>query len=260
MLRFISELERQQSNQLSITKIQRRIDRDYDFLRSCDLPGSIPILRIWNNPDCLVVGKQVRRWTGYEEARSKCERQGWTVFERATGGTIVPHYSGVLNVSYISPNIGPRKSFDEAYDHFCSPIVRALSSLGVAANVGAIPGSYCDGDSNITVSERKIVGTAQRWKRSKSRHDLHHVLVHGSLNLFDAPKGVAAVNTFLKSIKDQKSPHTISADAHTDLATEIEVSHSATNMNKSDQLDRLISQLRYEFERDASAFLQRTNA
>lgn len=37
--------------------------------------------------------------------------------------------------------------------------------LGIATTVGDTPGSYCDGDYNLNIAGKKVVGTAQRILR-----------------------------------------------------------------------------------------------
>lgn len=54
---------------------------------------------------------------------------------------------------------------------------RALGDLGSIMTAGPTPGSFCDGDWNLSIAGKKVVGTAQRWRpigAGRSR-----VLAHG---------------------------------------------------------------------------------
>ena len=198
---------------------QSAIDRDLELLLQASEDFQSPILRCWKNQQCLVIGKQVTRWPGFEQAAKVMATQGWPVIVRATGGTVVPHYDGVLNVSYIYPVFSTAKSFHQAYKKLCVPLIAALNESGVYASTGPAPGAYCDGEFNIIVDNCKLAGTAQRWKKIRDQRvaEGNLALVHASLNLANSEIGVAAVQKFFSLMDGRHTNTEIDEKAHTDL-------------------------------------------
>lgn len=200
---------------------QSMIDRDYELLGELANNVSDPITRIWTNRQCLVVGRQVSRWQGYDAACGKMTQEGWPVIRRATGGTIVPHYEGVLNVSLLYPVMGNRKSYVEQYLALCTPIIAVLKEMGIKADIGPVTGAYCNGEFNVAIDGKKVAGTAQRWKKiiDPSWPNANVVLVHACINIADYMVGVNAVNNFIGEMLTSKKRSQISATAHTDIET-----------------------------------------
>ena len=64
----------------------------------------------------------------------------------------------------------------------------AFAQLGIAAEATPVQGSFCDGDYNLAVEGRKIVGTAQRWR---GRTCLIHALLLTDLDLAPAVAALA---------------------------------------------------------------------
>lgn len=92
---------------------------------------------------------------------------GYPVVIRDSGGDVVPQLPGVLNVALsfaIPQQPGRPFSVDSGYDILCQPLSRWLRDQGLAADIGAVAGAFCDGRFNVTVGGRKIAGTAQRWR------------------------------------------------------------------------------------------------
>lgn len=85
---------------------------------------------------------------------------------RASGGGVVPQGPGVWNLSLAWPAPGAVPTHTDAvYRGLCSTLATALARLGVAASPQAVEGSFCDGRYNLAVQGRKLVGTAQAWRR-----------------------------------------------------------------------------------------------
>ncbi|MGB6228698.1 MAG: hypothetical protein WBF53_01055 [Litorimonas sp.] len=97
---------------------------------------------------------------------------------RGTGGTAVPQGPGTINISVLSRH--PRHpGIRETYEALCGALIRGFAAMGLDTRTGARPGSFCDGDHNLLLEGRKLVGTAQRWALAAdgSAVCLHHCVV-----------------------------------------------------------------------------------
>ncbi len=72
----------------------------------------------------------------------------------------------MINVSYLT--VWPANTpyhIQTAYQYFCTILQSFFHQLGIATTVGDTPGSYCDGDYNLNIAGKKVVGTAQKILR-----------------------------------------------------------------------------------------------
>lgn len=138
----------------------------------------------------LTLPERFSRNDRFSEASDRMKRLGWPVSTRRTGGGITPQGPGVINVA-VAFQVPPKdaKSVPETYAAICDPLIHASATMGVSAVPGSVQGSFCDGEFNLEVGGRKLVGTAQRWRGA---HVLCHALVLIDLDL---PKAVQAAQT-----------------------------------------------------------------
>lgn len=142
---------------------------------SSELP---PTLCLKQDPQCLVVTRREARMEGFERACEILKREGWPVVVRASGGSCVPQGLGMLNLSIIHPRINGW-NLDDGYLLLCDLLARLLTSYGIEAETGEVPGSFCDGRYNLQIGGKKLVGTAQRWAGG-NRHQAA-ILAHACL-------------------------------------------------------------------------------
>ena len=64
---------------------------------------------------------------------------------------------------------------DTIYRALCGALAGAFARLGLEASPQPVEGSFCDGRYNLAVHGRKLVGTAQAWRRVRG---LPLVLAH----------------------------------------------------------------------------------
>lgn len=81
----------------------------------------------------------------------------------------MPLGPGLLNLSLVwradaAAGAAPRNP-EAVYHALCGKLADALARLGIAAAPQAVQGSFCDGRFNLAVAGRKLVGTAQSWRR-----------------------------------------------------------------------------------------------
>ena len=164
------------------------------------------LYRVWANTQCLVVTRREERLPTFAAAAHASAARGWPVVVRDSGGTTVPHAPGTLLLTLLLPRrrtedtpiSEPRA--DEVFTLLCEPVIEAMARLGVTATYGAVPNSFCDGRFNLVVDNRKIAGTAQRWRGGLPRYPVRDGFIMAHLALYvDADMHVAthAVNNFL---------------------------------------------------------------
>ncbi|HMN20497.1 MAG TPA: lipoate--protein ligase family protein [Ottowia sp.] len=149
-----------------------------------------PVAQLWSTRQCLVVPRSYRQFTGYEAARADFGARGCPVFERPSGGGLVPLGPGFLTLSLAYPLPGPPGQWMEAvYLHLCRLLQQALRGFGMETHWQAVSGSFCDGRFNLASGTpnqaRKIAGTAQYWRRLPASAEpgapSHAVLAHAVL-------------------------------------------------------------------------------
>ena len=146
----------------------------------------------------LVAPRAYRTRTGFDAAARASAARGWPVFLRPTGGGIVPQGRGVVNLA-ISFRPPRNYSIEDAYKLLTGAIRDGLGTPGQTLVPGDTPGSFCDGDWNLSFGGRKIVGTAQKWR--PVRGDRPRVLAHAMiLNTGDVTPGARAVSALHRDI------------------------------------------------------------
>lgn len=144
---------------------------------------------------CLVLPERYSRTETYPQAARTCATAGWPVSTRKTGGGITPQGPGVLNVA-LAFTVAPPKGRDirGSYAEITEPLSEAFQTLGIASSAQPVEGSFCDGDYNLAVAGRKIVGTAQRWRGNTC---LAHALILTDIDLAPAVTAVQQLATAL---------------------------------------------------------------
>jgi lipoate-protein ligase A len=149
---------------------------------------------MWETDQCLVAPASMRCRIDGTVGASKSAQAGWPVHYRRSGGGVTPQGPGVINVSIAyALRPGKKPSIEGSYRSICAPIVNALAVFGLAASMGPVTGSFCDGSHNVIVAGRKLAGTAQRWKSGVNGGIA--VLAH-ALILIETPsdRTMAAIN------------------------------------------------------------------
>jgi len=119
---------------------------------------------LWTAPTGIVVPRRYAALPGWAAAAADA-RHG-EVQVRASGGGLVPQGPGLWNLSLAWPAPGAMPTGTDAiYRDLCAALTAALARLGVDAAPQPVAGSFCDGRYNLAVGGRKLVGTAQAWRR-----------------------------------------------------------------------------------------------
>lgn len=165
-------------------------------------------------------------WTapvGLVVPRRQALQPGWAALDkralqlRASGGGLVPQGPGIWNLSLVWPASGAAADGLQAvYAALCGELASAFARLGVRAEPGDVPGSFCDGRWNLAIDGRKFVGTAQAWTRV---HGRTLVLAHAVIVVDADPALLSArCNAFEQALG---STQRYRAEALTSLAREL---------------------------------------
>ena len=121
---------------------------------------------LWSAPASLVVPRSYAQLPCWAAACAASAAAGWPVQVRSSGGGVVPQGPGVLNLSITWPSASATpKDTDAIYRALCQRLAAAFAHCGVLAVPQGVDGSFCDGRFNLAFEGRKLVGTAQSWRR-----------------------------------------------------------------------------------------------
>lgn len=133
---------------------------EYLFLNETD-----DVFMLWQNENTVVVGKNQN---AYAEIKMDVVRErGIKISRRITGGGAVYHDLGNVNYSFISTR---RESADIDFKYFTEPIIEALASMGIKAELS--------GRNDLLTDGRKFSGNAQYTQGERTLH--HGTLLFGA--------------------------------------------------------------------------------
>ncbi|MCD8186090.1 MAG: lipoate--protein ligase family protein [Rikenellaceae bacterium] len=147
---------------------QENLNREQQLFT--ERPGE-DVLFLYINAPCVVIGKN--QLSEAETDLDFCRSRNIPVLRRLSGGGAVYHDSGNINFSFIV-----RAEKDGVLDRdFLSPVVAALKSFGIPAQIGS--------RKELSVNGNKISGTASHI--SRGRHLFHGTLLfHTDLEILHA--------------------------------------------------------------------------
>tara|TARA_B110000467_G_C18215669_1_gene420089 strand:- start:141 stop:866 length:726 start_codon:yes stop_codon:yes gene_type:complete len=151
-------------HQTSVAKIFEKENQLIAQLQANELEQC---LLLWQANEPTLVLPAGNKWPESEPLRAALTTQNahanWQLLSRKTGGAPVPQCPGVINLShlYVWPE-NQAYSVKLAYENLCSVLTLFFAKFGLDSQTHATEFSYCDGDYNINLHGKKIVGTAQR--------------------------------------------------------------------------------------------------
>lgn len=178
--------------------------------------GAEPQAHQWQGVPGWAVPASYARAPGWAEWQARCAAAGTPVHVRASGGGLVPQGPGLWNLSLLwrTGRAEPVQA-DAVYGALSSLLARTLAALGVAASPQPVEGSFCDGRYNLAARGRKLVGTAQAWRRVAG---VPVVLAHAVIVLDADPVALtAATNAFEEGLGQARRYR---VDALTSVAAE----------------------------------------
>ena len=155
----------------------------------------------------LLLGPQDRRLPRIAQAAQAAEADGWPAFLRIGGGSAVLLDEGTLSFGATRP-CRDLTTLVRNFHELAAGAVAALRRLGLPAEFGAAPGSYCEGPYDIVVRGQKVAGVAQAIRQG-------FTLVSGMLVVHQDP--VAITDRIQRLYRDAGSTQQLSASAVTSL-------------------------------------------
>ncbi|CAD0187202.1 hypothetical protein RUESEDTHA_04114 [Ruegeria sp. THAF57] len=154
-----------------------------------------PAAGVWQAAHpALVCPEAYRAKPGFAAAVAASDRCGWPVHTRPTGGGAVPQGPGVLNLA-LAFTVARGFTIADGYRLIAGIIRQGAGPAGRHLTAGPTPHSFCDGDWNLSLDGRKVVGTAQRWRplgSGRTRVLAHALILTGG----DLRPGAEAVSAF----------------------------------------------------------------
>ncbi|MEF8799530.1 MAG: lipoate--protein ligase family protein [Halolamina sp.] len=131
----------------------------------------VPVVRAWTPHRHLAFGRRDANEPGYDAAKAAAEAHEFPPVERSVGGRAVAYTGTTVAFASLEPLANARQGLTERYEAAVDTVVEALGSLGVDAQSGEPPNSFCPGEYSVqapvvgrnTEPERgKVAGIAQR--------------------------------------------------------------------------------------------------
>lgn len=155
---------------------------------------------VWRTGKAIIVPRGLPSRDYFASAAGAVAALGFPVHERDTGGDLTPQSPGVVNLSLAYRLDGKEASIGEAYARLTAPVLAFLkAAYGIDARTASIPGAFCDGAFNVAIGERKLAGTAQKWKLLGGEGEKRRVSVLGHIAIMatnDLAPAVDALNAF----------------------------------------------------------------
>ena len=151
------------------------VGRDDELLEEVGSRAAPPTARLWVDRPAVVAPHRLLRAVERLELVDGSGRP-WPVCGRSSGGGVVVHEAGTLNLSLVLPSrtLGD-PSIEEAYALWLEVLGSTLrDSYGVAIAATEIRDAFCNGRWDAAVGPRKLAGTAQTRRKGA-------VVVHGTI-------------------------------------------------------------------------------
>lgn len=195
------------------------LERERMLLAAAARGEGVRQFSVWRTHQALIVPRGMPARAHFEMAADAARRAGWPVFERDTGGDLTPQGPGMVNLSLVFRMEGAERKIAAAYRALIAPVIAFLDKeFGLTAEAAAVPGAFCDGAYNIAISNRKLAGTAQRWRLLNGDGETKPVAVLAHIALmstFDLAPAIDVINGFYVNCGIER---TVDLEKHVTLA------------------------------------------
>ncbi|SIQ67845.1 Lipoate-protein ligase A [Haladaptatus litoreus] len=118
-------------------------------------------VRVWTPHRQIAFGRRDARADGFDVAKSVAETCEFESVERSVGGRAVAYTGTTVAFAHTVPLADMRRGMEERYAETTEAVQRAFWRLGVPAQRGEPPRSFCPGDYSLQWNG-KLAGVAQR--------------------------------------------------------------------------------------------------
>lgn len=118
------------------------------------------VITVWYPPRTVSFSKRDNHQPGHAAATSIAESNGYTPSTRQTGGTAVAFTGATLSFTIVYPDSDPKTNIQTRFDDTIMILQRALWDLGIPAQRGEPPHSFCAGNHSLQF-HGKLAGIAQ---------------------------------------------------------------------------------------------------
>jgi len=162
----------------------------------------------WQSTQGLCLTRKEHRLPHFAQAKAALAAQGHELATRRSGGTVVAQGAGILNITQLSLDYGPR-NIGRSYMEFCKSMQTRFAALGFEVEIGPVSGSYCDGDYNLILDGKKLAGTSQRWVKGpdKAFITLNHAVILITANGSEATQRVNMFHAIADGAKSTRLPY-----------------------------------------------------
>lgn len=183
-------------------------------------PGH-PVLFLWRGQPALVIPRSADKGV----SAITCTRTGnaWPVKSRRSGGGAVPMTPEVINMGLIFHTPKASADISHVYQRMGNLLIGFLSRFDIKSALGFTENSYCDGRYNVNISNRKIIGTSQKWSSPKG--DLCKILFHATINVAASTDTLCRIANLYFTQAD--IPNVVLPEKHTTLLEEAAPRHRA---------------------------------
>lgn len=134
-----------------------------DILADYSGKHQIPIIHFWTMTNELILGMQDTRVTHLSDAIQSVRKNDYHPVVRNSGGLAVVADEGILNFSIILPQeFTNQTSINHGYETMKDIISNALSSWDATVESFEVTDSYCPGEFDLSINQKKFAGIAQR--------------------------------------------------------------------------------------------------
>ena len=136
------------------------------LLSEAAVPLGPETLRLSVPGRAVAFGKHDVVSAGFLQAVAATRAAGFQPFIRLAGGRAAVFHEQSVAMSWTMPDEHPIEGIRARFVAVAGAVTDALVSLGIPAEIGALPGEYCPGDYSIHVGTGKVAGLGQRLSRS----------------------------------------------------------------------------------------------
>jgi octanoyl-[GcvH]:protein N-octanoyltransferase len=123
-------------------------------------------VRTWVHHNTIVLGIQDSRLPYLEDGIELLKSQGFHAIVRNSGGLAVVLDEGVLNISLLLPDDDKKLKINDGYETMYALIQDMFKDMTSSIEAKEIVGSYCPGDYDLSIDDKKFAGISQRRIRN----------------------------------------------------------------------------------------------